>query len=161
MGRRSEDDPQMALPEATEVEVVANAQDATLQEHDLGLREAIRLYPKSIFWSLVMSTAVIMEGYDTKLIGTLFAQPVFRKKYGYLAKAPDSYQISAPWQIGLTDGSACGQLLGLLLAGYISERYGFRKTVINGLILISALLFIPFFSPNLTVLVVGQILLGI
>lgn len=143
-----------------EIETVVNAQDATEQEHDLSLLEAVRMYPKAMFWSFVMSTAVVMEGYDTKLIGTLFAQPVFQKKYGHLVKKPDSYQISAPWQTGLSNGSACGQLVGLLLAGYLSERLGFRKTIIGGLFGMSAILFITFFAPNLTILVVGQSLLG-
>lgn len=106
-----------------------------------------------------MSTAVVMEGYDTKLIGTLFAQPAFQKAYGELVEG-DSYQVSAPWQAGLGNGSTVGQLLGLLLAGYISERFGFRKTVLGGLTAIAALIFITFFAPSIVVLEIGQILIG-
>lgn len=163
MAHQNPDEAETAHPHAVKVEVedvVANAQDATAQEHELKLLDAIRLYPKSIFWSIVMSTAIIMEGYDTKLIGTLFAQPVLQKQYGQLAKAPDSYQISAPWQIGLGNGSTCGQLIGLLLSGHLSERFGFRKTAITGLMLMSAVLFMTFFAPDLKVLLAGQILLG-
>jgi SP family general alpha glucoside:H+ symporter-like MFS transporter len=47
-----------------------------------------------------------------------------------------------------------------LLAGYVSERFGFRKTVVGGLVVITALLFITFFAPNLIVLEIGQVLLG-
>lgn len=106
-----------------------------------------------------MSTAVIMEGYDTKLIGTLFAQPAFQKAYGKLV-SEGKYQVTAPWQAGLSNGSATGQLCGLLIAGYVSERFGFRKTVISGLTIIAGLLFITFFAPNIVVLQVGQSLLG-
>lgn len=106
-----------------------------------------------------MSTAVVMEGYDTKLIGTLFAQPAFQKAFGEHVKT-NSYQITAPWQSGLSNGSTCGQLIGLLIAGHISERIGFRKTMITGLTVIIAFIFMTFFAPNLTVLEIGQTLFG-
>ena len=99
-----------------------------------------------------MSTALIMEGYDTALLKSLFALPSFRKAYGGT--------ISAPWQAGLTNGSSVGQLLGLLIAGSLSERIGFRMTMIGGLALATAMIFIQFFAPSLAVLQVGQILLG-
>ncbi|KAF2016909.1 sugar transporter [Aaosphaeria arxii CBS 175.79] len=137
-----------------------DAQDANAQEHDLTFWEALRLYPKGVFWSIAMSSAVIMEGYDTKLIGTLFAQPTFQKQYGVHVKG-NSYQITAAWQTGLGNGSTVGQLMGLLLAGYLSERFGFRRTLLCGMVSIIGLIFIQFFAPNLIVLVVGQILFGI
>ena len=138
---------------------VTDVRDANAQEHDLSFFQAIQLYPKGVFWSIAMSTAVVMEGYDTKLIGTLFAQPTFQKAFGHHVKGT-SYQISAPWQAGLGNGSVVGQLLGLLLAGYLSERFGFRKTMMGGLLVIIALIFIIFFAHNLQVLLAGQILFG-
>lgn len=48
-----------------------------------------------------------------------------------------------------------------MLNGYISERFGFKKTMLGALALICALIFIPFFAPSLEVLLVGQILMGI
>lgn len=159
MGRLSSSIPTMETSPATEIERLADVQDANAQEHDLTFYQALKLYPKGVFWSIAMSTAVVMEGYDTKLIGTLFAQPAFQKAYGELVRA-DSYQISAPWQAGLSNGSTVGQLLGLLLAGYITERFGFRKTMITGLTVTIGLIFITFFAPSLIVLEVGQILFG-
>ncbi len=126
MGRPTTSEPASESPRATEFEQLADAQDAVLQEHDLGFWEALRLYPKGVFWSVAMSTACIMEGYDTKLIGTLFAQPAFQKAYGQPAPG-NTYQVSAPWQAGLSNGSNVGQLIGLLIAGYISERYALSK----------------------------------
>ncbi|SMY28636.1 unnamed protein product [Zymoseptoria tritici ST99CH_1A5] len=101
-----------------------------------------------------------MEGYDTMLIGNLFAQPAFKKHYGQRT-AKGTYQIPAPWQAGLKNGADCGCIVGLLLAGYVSERLGFRKTMLGGLALISAFIFIQFFAPSIEVLLVAQILFGI
>jgi MFS transporter, SP family, general alpha glucoside:H+ symporter len=140
-------------------EYLRDAEDATAQEHELTFLQAIKLYPKAVGWSVILSAALIMEGYDTKLIGSLFAQPTFQKAYGS-HQATGSYQISAPWQSGLSNGSTVGQLIGLASAGYISERLGFRKTMISGLTLAIGFIFVQFFAPSLAVLEVGQILLG-
>lgn len=106
-----------------------------------------------------MSTALVMEGYDTKLIPTLFAQPSFQKAYG--VQQPDGkYQVPAPWQAGLSNGSTTGGIIGLTIAGWLGERFGFRKVIMCGLATMVPLLFLQFFAPDLAVLLVGQVLLG-
>lgn len=50
----------------------ADAKAATDREHAMTVREAFRLYPKAIAFSLIFSTAVIMEGYDTALLGSFY-----------------------------------------------------------------------------------------
>lgn len=140
-------------------EVLATAQDANNQEHGLSLLQAIKLYPKAVGWSVLLSTALVMEGYDTKLVSSLFAQPAFKEAYG-VQQEDGSYQIPAPWQAGLTNGSACGQIIGLMIAGHITERFGFRKTMMSGLSVLTGFIFVQFFAPSLPVLEVAQILMG-
>lgn len=48
------------------------AQDAKLatdKEQSMTLMQGIRLYPKAIGWSIVISTCIAMEGYDLCLLG--------------------------------------------------------------------------------------------
>jgi hypothetical protein len=45
----------------------ARAKEAIAAEHKLSAGEAVRAYPMAIFWSLMVSMCVIMEGYDTIL----------------------------------------------------------------------------------------------
>lgn len=47
------------------------AATATTKEHSLTLVQAIRAYPRAIMWSLLLSSAVIMEGYDTLLVSNI------------------------------------------------------------------------------------------
>ncbi|KAK4947805.1 hypothetical protein LTR10_013313 [Elasticomyces elasticus] len=141
-------------------ELLSDAEDATNREHELTFVQAIKLYPKAVGWSILMSTALVMDGYDTKLISSLFAQGAFSKAYGK-SLGKGKYQISAPWQSGLTNGSNVGQIIGLSFSGYLSERFGFRKTMIGALLLVPGFIFIQFFAPSLGVLEAGQILLGI
>ena len=46
----------------------ADAQAASAKEHNLTLGQALKAYPKAIMWSILLSSAVIMEGYDTLLV---------------------------------------------------------------------------------------------
>lgn len=43
------------------------AKEALATEHSLTTLEAVKAYPMAVFWSLMVSMCVIMEGYDTIL----------------------------------------------------------------------------------------------
>jgi SP family general alpha glucoside:H+ symporter-like MFS transporter len=83
-----------------------------------------------------------MEGYGVNLLQGLFAFGPFTHKYGQ--KGPNgSYQLSAPWQSGLANGAAVGEILGLFINGIASERYGYRKTLLVSLTAVALLYFHP------------------
>jgi hypothetical protein len=52
--------------------LISEAKEATDHEHDMGLFEAIRRYPKAVGWSILASTALVMEGYDLVVIGSFY-----------------------------------------------------------------------------------------
>ena len=54
-----------------------------------------------------------------------------------------------------------GELIGLVINGYVSERYGYRFTVITCLFLIIAWTALFFTAQNVTTLLVAEILAGI
>ncbi|KAK3182590.1 hypothetical protein K4F52_006039 [Lecanicillium sp. MT-2017a] len=139
---------------------IAGALEATDAEHNMPLRLALKRYPTAVFWSIFLSTAVIMEGYDTSLVYSFFGLPAFAKKYGTLQ--PDGlYSLSAPWQSALGQGAMIGQFFGLIVTGYATDRYGFKKTVQVACILNMCFVFLLFFAPNIQALLAGQILLGL
>jgi SP family general alpha glucoside:H+ symporter-like MFS transporter len=45
--------------------IISDAKQATEQEHKMTLMQAVRLYPKAAMWSILISTSLVMEGYDT------------------------------------------------------------------------------------------------
>jgi SP family general alpha glucoside:H+ symporter-like MFS transporter len=136
------------------------AKEAASEETSLTLIEGIRKYPNAVLWSVFLSTTLIMEGYDVALLNSFFAFPSFTEKYGY--QLPDGkYEIPAAWQAGLSNGIQCGEIIGLIINGWVSERYGYRKTMIGALSAITCLIFIPFFAPNIKVLLAGLILQGV
>lgn len=146
-------------PKVSQQELVADVEEFTKLEHNLTLFQAIKLYPKAVAWSAIISAATIMDGYDFHVLGSLFAQPAFQKNFG--TRMPDgTYQVSAAWQSGLNNGSSIGALIGLCLAGYATDTLGFRKTIMISLFFTLCFIFIQFFSTSLVMYLFGQILIS-
>ncbi|KAJ5664670.1 hypothetical protein N7462_011483 [Penicillium macrosclerotiorum] len=137
------------------------AKQAAAAEHQYTFGQAIRKYPKAAMWSILLSTCIIMEGYDIVLMSSFFAQPAFTKHYGTYIASSDSYQITASWQNGLSNAVSVGTIVGAFANGYFTHRFGYGKVLLASLVLITAFIFIPFFATSLPVLLVGEFLCGI
>ena len=138
-----------------------DARLATEAEHKLTIWQGIKTYRKAIFWSMLVSSSIIMEGYDTTLFGSFFGYPAFRKKYGEFHEGSTGYQLSAQWQTGINDIQAVGNIIGALANGYFTPIYGHRKVMIVNLIIMSGFVFITFFAPNITTILIGAFLCSI
>ncbi|KAK7421221.1 hypothetical protein QQX98_002351 [Neonectria punicea] len=143
------------------VNQVQQAKNATDREHDPSLKEAVQLYPKAIGFSLLFSTAIIMEGYDLALIGAVYGYTAFQNKFGDQPGPNGNKVISADWQTYIQNGGMVGQIVGLYINGWISDRFGYRKSMLGSQFLMIALIFIPFFAQNIQTIPAGNILLGI
>lgn len=137
-----------------------DASEAANLETNMSLKDGIRLYPAAIAWSMAISTCIVMEGFDLVLINGLYGQPAFAKRFGKLA-SDGTYQISAAWQSGLSNGALVGEILGLMIVGVVAERIGYRKTLIIALTMITCFIFLLFFAQSLPMLLIGEILCGI
>lgn len=137
-----------------------DAAGAAFLEQTQTFTQAIRQYPKAVGWSILLSTAIVMEGYDIVLLGNLYGLPQFENRYG--ARQPDgSYVISASWRSGLNNGANVGEILGLFATGIIQDAIGYRRTIMGALFLVLCFIFIVFFAKSLTMLLIGEILCGI
>lgn len=142
-------------------EVIANAKSATAKEHSMTLLQGIRLYPKAVAWSVLISTCICMEGYDVCLLSNFYAFPQFNKKYGEFVPKDGTYQVPARWQAGLSNGANVGEIIGLFINGWVSERFGYRYTVMTCLTLIIGFTAIFFTAKNVIDLQIAEILCGI
>jgi MFS transporter, SP family, general alpha glucoside:H+ symporter len=136
-----------------------DARDATEAEHNLTLMQALKLYPQAVGWSVLVSAACVMEGYDMAVIGQLFAQKAFQKEFGVPIQG--GYQVTALWQILLGNSAYIGVIIGILLNGVISEKIGMKKTMIAAYIAITTFTFLLVFGKSNASLLVGQFLCGI
>ncbi|OJJ45236.1 hypothetical protein ASPZODRAFT_143882 [Penicilliopsis zonata CBS 506.65] len=157
----------MAVPEKEGVagrELTAqlehDAHRAVAAEQKMSLWQGLKTYPHAVGWSILFSTALVMEGYDTTLLSSLYAYGPFQKQFG-VKGADGEYQLTAAWQSGLSNGALVGEILGLMVNGIVAERLGYRKSIIGALMMCVAFIFIIFFSTSLPMLLVGEILVGI
>jgi SP family general alpha glucoside:H+ symporter-like MFS transporter len=128
--------------------VNARAEQEAIDEHHLTVIDAMRRYPLAIMWSILVSTAITMEGYDIVLISSFFGLPSFTKKYSRFVDDSSGYQISAAWQAGLSNGTSIGTLVGSLANGYFVYKFGYRRTLLVSLSLIVAFIFFSVFRAN-------------
>lgn len=141
----------------TAIEDAKNASDA---EHAQTFLQAIKANRKAVFWSALISMSIVMEGYDTILMGNFFGYPAFQRKYGKDFGGDTGYQVTGPWQAGLSNASNCGTVIGIAINGWASARFGYRKVMLVSLFFMNAFIFITFFAPTVEVLCVGQVLCG-
>ncbi|KAL6355001.1 hypothetical protein LRP88_12359 [Fusarium phalaenopsidis] len=118
-------DPAVGLgsdPSKTHASVIDHARSAAQKEQKMTLMQGIKLYPKAVFWSLFISTCIVMEGYD---------------------------------------GANCGSIIGLLINGWASERFGYRFTIMACLVWLSGFITLFFMAQNVQTLLAAEILCGI
>lgn len=102
-----------------------------------------------------------MEGYDVTLIGSFFGYPRFREKYGEWLDEESGYQISADWQTKIQCLGAFANIVGALMNGWATAKWGHRKVLIGALFWLSAFIFVVFFAPNIEIMLLGQTLCNV
>ncbi|KAK5077351.1 hypothetical protein LTR64_005168 [Lithohypha guttulata] len=137
-----------------------NAASATEKEHKMSILQGVRLYPKAIIFSVIISLCCAMEGYDIALLGNFYAFPPFNRKYGEL-QSDGTYQVPAAWQAGISNGAQCGQIIGLFLTGWGVEKFGYKKFILTVFAYQACIITIFFFAPSIHILLVGACFAGI
>lgn len=114
-----------------------------------------------VLWSLYIMTLVFGWGYDSGLSGLAIAFPEFRQVYGDYYAVGDEYVIPALWQSLWNAASTIGQVFGAFLVGQFADRFGRRALLWTAIVLSWASSFALVFAPNLPVLFVSKLILGI
>ncbi|KAK7715887.1 hypothetical protein SLS63_011226 [Diaporthe eres] len=139
----------------------AEARAANIAEHEQTFRHALSANKKAVFWSLVISMAIVMEGYDTALMPQFYGYPSFQKQYGEFFPDIGEWSLTGAWQAGLSNAQAIGVILGGFINGWASAMFGYKKMMLVALFWINSTIFIVFFAPTIYVLLIGQFLCGL
>ncbi len=113
------------IPEFTDMH--DEFREHTEKETRMGFFEGLGTYPKAAAWFILLSSSIIMEGYDTNLLGSFFAFAVLAKQFGHQLPHGE-YQVSAKWQTAFMNGAMVGSMVGLALNGILCDKIGFKKT---------------------------------
>jgi MFS transporter, SP family, general alpha glucoside:H+ symporter len=71
------------------IDLIQRAQESDAADRKLTLWQALKKYKKAVFWSCVLSTALVMEGYDVVIVRRPFRH-FFQAKRGTLTSVPRS-----------------------------------------------------------------------
>ncbi|TXT06186.1 hypothetical protein VHUM_03659 [Vanrija humicola] len=137
------------------------AKEANDREHALSFRDGCRHYPGSLFWGIGMSFTIVMEGYITSLSRNFITFPAFARKYGVWQEAQQRWVINAKWQVAMGNMGMIGTLIGLVIMGFVADKFGHRYVMMVGLVLIVAFNFMTFFAPTVKILATAGLLGGI
>lgn len=141
--------------------IAEEARLATMDEHSMTVMQAIKKYPKACLWSMVISLTIIMDGYDTALLGSLSAFPSFRERFGIYTGAKNGYQIPANWQMAISSSSTVGNIIGIFFGAVSTDRLGYKKSLIFWLGLLTGSIFVSFFSHDIQMIFAGELLCGL
>ncbi|WVQ95848.1 hypothetical protein IAU59_002947 [Kwoniella sp. CBS 9459] len=130
-------------------------------QHSLTLWQSLRIYKTAVFWSIVASFCIVMEAYDTLLLGSLFGLPAFKQHFGQNQGGKAGYQIPASWQAGLQQGANIGSFFGVFLGAMLVDRFGYKWSIIGNMVVLAPIIALVTFAPNLGALLAGEILCGI
>ncbi|KAJ4985962.1 sugar porter family MFS transporter [Stagonosporopsis vannaccii] len=141
----------------------AAAMAAEVEEQKSGVLQAVKEYPMAATWAFIMSCTIIMESYCVFLMGNFIPLPAFEKAYGVptIRDGADAKIIEASWQSALQMGGPLGAICGVMLAGPLTSRIGYRWATITGLMLLNAFIFVMYFAKSLPIFFVSQLLEGI
>jgi SP family general alpha glucoside:H+ symporter-like MFS transporter len=183
--------------------LVAQAQLSDAADRTLTIWQAVKKYKKAVFWSTLLSTALVMEGYDIVIVCIVLEllllcyrmrsdcslllrstdssasqgsyqystidtildgsdqEDRFQERFGTLNPETKEYEISAAWQSGLSNSALVGELFGLGMNFFATDRFGCRRTYMFFMAWLTCTIFISVFAPSLPVLALGEALSGI
>ncbi|OCF30890.1 MFS transporter, SP family, general alpha glucoside:H+ symporter [Kwoniella heveanensis CBS 569] len=142
-------------------EVRNDAIKAEEVEHAMSVRKALSVYRSAVLWSAAISLVIVMDGYDTGLLSSINGIPAYRQKYGhYSGTAKGGYQLNPAWQTAITEASIVGNFIGIFISSWFQDKYGYKRTIQIGLVLLTGFIFIVFYAPSVQVMFIGQLLCG-
>lgn len=90
-------------------------------------------------WSMLASTVLIMEGFDG-IGGNFSVLQTWLSKYGKWNDEQSKYYLPADWQMGLSEATSVGCLIGVLIGAWQVDRFGYRLSMIANLTMLSGFL---------------------
>ncbi|KAJ6526516.1 hypothetical protein DFH09DRAFT_1328531 [Mycena vulgaris] len=97
----------------------------------------------------------------TASLASFYGQPAFLTHFGVVNPTTGLKVIPATWQSGLGNGLSTGGIIGLMINGWASERFGPVRTYIISMIGMIISIFGPVFSRSLEALVASEIVCGL
>ncbi|EKD03514.1 trehalose transport-related protein [Trichosporon asahii var. asahii CBS 8904] len=154
---------QIAIAEGADPDKLARGLRLMEREREVPMRTAFRSHWRAVTWSVILSIALIMDGYDGYLLPSFYAHPDFLARFGKDftdASGHTKKIIPAQWQTSLSLITLPGQILSLLFVGWAAERFGNRATYCFGMVVIIGVIFMFVFLKSYQMLLAAEALVA-
>ncbi|KAK3315538.1 proton myo-inositol cotransporter [Apodospora peruviana] len=102
----------------------------TNEDSHLTLWESARKWRRIVYYSLGMTSAIIMYGYDYVIIGTISAMPSFQRDFGQLLN--NEWILPSLWLAVWNIASPACSMVGAIAGGFFQDRVGRRWALCVG-----------------------------
>lgn len=89
---------------------------------------------------------------------SFYGQTQFKERFGTVDNGV--LEISAEWQTGIQQAMAVGELIGLAVAGFMADRFGWKPILSGMMVWLTGSLFLFAFAQNLGMMVAAMVLCG-
>lgn len=140
------------------------AKEAAKVEREMSIFQSIVVFKWGVVCAVLLALACVMEGYSLVLVTSFFEVDKFLHDYNSKCSTDlnQRCELPASWQTMLVDIPMVGQMIGIALNGWATDRFGYRLTFIVAVTAAAAFNFLNFFSSaSLPLFLVGQTLTGI
>lgn len=140
--------------------LLAEGVEVIRQEKNETIREAFKYHWRAILWSVTLSLALVMDGYDGSVTTAFYGLPAFQKRFGVWNPVTKTYAIDTNYQTAIANILVPGNFLAFWVVGAATKRWGMRPVYGGGMFLLIGLIFIFVFLQSIQMLLVGQLLVG-
>ncbi|BEI81861.1 hypothetical protein CcaverHIS002_0210210 [Cutaneotrichosporon cavernicola] len=139
--------------------LLAEGLETIRQEKNETLGETFRLHWRAILWSMTLSLALVMDGYDGSITTAFYGLPAFLERFG-VKNSKGKLVIDANYQTAIANILIPGNFLAFWVVGAATKRWGMRPVYAGGMVLITLIIFLFVFLQSIQMLLVAQLLVG-
>ncbi|KAF4552546.1 Sugar (and other) transporter-like protein 14 [Elsinoe fawcettii] len=143
---------------STRADLVEDVSQADMATKETVL-QCLKNNPKVVFYSVGACASAMLWGFDIGVNSITIALPGFKLDFGYQYQG--QLLVSATWNALWTAMSSLGMLIGGIICGFISDRFGRRVGFGSGSMLSIAGVGIQYAANTASVLLVGKIVNGL
>lgn len=144
--------------EASSTDPVLLGEGLALIQEEKAMRfwTAMKYHWRAAAWSITLSMALVMDGYDGAIVNSFYALPAFLDRFG--TDFNGKKNIPANWQTAISNVGLPGNLLALFIVGWAQDKFGSKRVYIAGMGLTSLVVFMFVFLQSLPMLLAANAL---
>ena len=142
--------------DSTDPVLLADGMELIREEKSMPFGKAMKHHWRGVAWSMALSLALVMDGYDGSIVNSFYALPAFLNRFG--KDFHGKKEIPANWQTAISNIGLPGNLLALAMVGYCQDRFGSRRTYICGMAFTICVVFLFVFLQSLEMLLAANAL---